>query len=66
MREGYKDTPIGMIPEDWEVTSLGSVCDIKRGLASQHLIYVDNSSQGIRLIRINDINNYDPKYIKPD
>ena len=31
MREGYKDTPIGMIPEDWDVASLCDTGDIISG-----------------------------------
>ena len=28
----FKDTEIGKIPEDWEATTIGKVCDVKRGV----------------------------------
>lgn len=28
----FKDTEIGRIPEEWEVTPIGKVCDVKRGI----------------------------------
>ena len=28
----YKDTEIGKIPEDWEVTPIGKVCNVRRGV----------------------------------
>lgn len=30
-KKGYKQTGIGVIPEDWNVTALGSLCDIVAG-----------------------------------
>jgi type I restriction enzyme S subunit len=48
----------------WKIYKLGNIADIKRGLASQHLDYVENESEGVRLIRINDFKSDSPKYIK--
>lgn len=31
IREGYKETEIGVIPEDWEVTLVENICDISTG-----------------------------------
>ena len=31
--QGYKDSPLGVIPQEWEVKRLGEVCDIKGGFA---------------------------------
>ena len=31
MRPGYKQTEVGVIPEDWEVKSLGSFGDLSKG-----------------------------------
>jgi type I restriction enzyme S subunit len=31
IREGYKETEIGVIPEDWEVKKLGEVVDVRDG-----------------------------------
>lgn len=48
----------------WKSTNLGKIADIKRGLPSQDLNYVENNTEGVRLIRINDFKSYSPKYIK--
>ena len=33
--QGYKDSPLGIIPKEWEVKKLGEVCDIdKQSLSS--------------------------------
>jgi type I restriction enzyme S subunit len=60
----FKISPLGEIPECWRVVELGTFADIKRGLASQHLFYVDDPMDGVRLIRINDFKSNDPKYIR--
>ncbi|PSL49484.1 type I restriction enzyme S subunit [Chitinophaga niastensis] len=60
MKKGYKTTELGGIPEDWEVVKLGALSDIKRGLASHYVTYADD---GVQLIRINDFQHDDPKYI---
>jgi type I restriction enzyme S subunit len=64
MSEGYKKSELGEIPSQWFVKNLGELADIKRGLASQHLNYVDGPSEGVRIIRINDFKSNDPKYIR--
>ena len=28
----FKNTEIGRIPEDWEVTPIGKVCNVRRGV----------------------------------
>ena len=28
----FKDTEIGKIPEDWEVTPIGKACNVRRGV----------------------------------
>ncbi|KIC92598.1 restriction endonuclease subunit S [Flavihumibacter sp. ZG627] len=60
----FKESPLGEIPESWQPVILDDIADVKRGLASQHLLYVDSPADGVRLIRINDFKRYDPKYIK--
>lgn len=63
-RPGYKKTKLGWIPEDWEVNRLNDFCEVRRGAGSQYLDYVDPTHSGaIRLIRITDFINNDPKYI---
>ena len=49
--------------EDWEEKSLGEIAEIKRGAASQHLNYVNNSSEGVRLLRINDFLSDEAVYV---
>lgn len=49
---------------NWKVSNLGEIADIKRGLPSQDLNYVDSIEEGVRLIRINDFKSDNPKYIK--
>ena len=31
VKAGYKETEIGVIPEDWEITELGDACEIING-----------------------------------
>ncbi len=50
---GYKQTPIGLIPSDWEVKKLGEIVNYKKGFAFQTSQYRD---QGVRLIRVSDTN----------
>ncbi len=53
MKEGYKQTEIGVIPEDWQVVSITKVTnEIFLGLTSK-VDYVNIG--GIPLIRANDI-----------
>ena len=49
---------------EWEETNLGDIAEVKRGAASQHLNYVDDAKDGIRLIRINDFLKNEPVYVK--
>jgi type I restriction enzyme S subunit len=49
---------------NWKISNLGEIADIKRGLPSQDLNYVDSIEEGVRLIRINDFKSDNPKYIK--
>jgi len=60
----YKKTKIGWIPEDWDNIKLENISTIKRGAGSQYLNYVNDSKNGIRLIRINDFLEDDPKYVE--
>ncbi len=32
IKKGYKQTEVGVIPEDWEVITLGEVFEFKNGL----------------------------------
>jgi len=49
--------------ESWNKSKLGILADIKRGAGSQYIKYVNNSSEGIRLIRIGDFLGSEPVYV---
>ena len=56
VREGYKKTELGWIPEDWEVRRLGESCELlKDGTHSSHIDV--EPSQGLPLLSAKDINN---------
>jgi type I restriction enzyme S subunit len=56
VREGYKKTELGWIPEDWEVKRLGESCELlKDGTHSSHIDV--EPSQGLPLLSAKDINN---------
>ena len=55
MRETrFKDSEIGLIPEDWEVKRLGDMCHLQNGFAFPSSSFGDI---GKTVIRISDINN---------
>ena len=62
VREGYKKTEVGLIPEDWEVFQVGELSEVKRGAGSQSITYVRTG--GVRFIRINDFFEDSPVYVK--
>ena len=56
---GYKQTDVGIIPEDWEVKKLGNVCKYQNGTSLERYF---NPNDGYRVI---SIGNYSPegKYV---
>lgn len=48
---GYKQTPIGLIPEEWEIKELGEVTNYIKGYAFKSNMFSD---KGVRIIRISD------------
>ena len=57
VKKGYKQTEIGVIPEDWEVKRLGDIANIIRGASPRPInssIWFDNKSE-IGWVRISDI-----------
>lgn len=51
----FKTSPIGRIPEEWEVVRLGEVCDLKQGIqVPLELQFKDPVDNTIRFIRIVD------------
>jgi len=56
IRDSYKKTELGWIPEDWEVKRLGESCELlKDGTHSSHIDV--EPSQGLPLLSAKDINN---------
>ena len=55
MKEGYKDTPIGMIPEDWEQTKIGSICKVKRGASPRPIDDPNWWGGTVGWVRISDV-----------
>ena len=47
----YKNSPLGLIPEDWDIKTLGEVTDYIKGFAFSSSDY---TTEGIRIIRISD------------
>jgi type I restriction enzyme S subunit len=57
LKSGYKQTEVGVIPEDWEVRALGDISDIYRGASPRPIespIWFDEKSQ-IGWVRISDV-----------
>jgi len=57
LKAGYKQTEVGVIPEDWEVRALGDISDIYRGASPRPIespIWFDEKSQ-IGWVRISDV-----------
>jgi len=53
---GYKDTPIGRIPEDWEVVRLGDVTEVVSGFAFP-LEYQGKNTGEYPFVKVNDLNS---------
>ena len=51
MKPGYKQTEVGVIPEDWELNQLGTLVEYTKGFAFKSGEY---SSQGVRVVRVSD------------
>ena len=56
--QGYKQTELGIIPEDWEVVLLGSGLRFQTGYPFQSL-YFNGDGMGVRLIRNRDLKSDD-------
>jgi type I restriction enzyme, S subunit len=61
VKEGYKDTPLGLIPKDWEIVRLGDVGKFAKGKGIRKDQVVDN---GIPCIRYGEIYTQHHEYIK--
>jgi type I restriction enzyme, S subunit len=59
LKEGYKQTEVGVIPEDWEVDTIGQSMRLLNGRAFRPIDWVD---QGIPIIRIQNLNDSDAQF----
>jgi type I restriction enzyme S subunit len=56
LKPGYKQTEIGVIPEDWRVRQLGDVCSVLRGGSPRPIEnYITDKEDGINWIKIGDV-----------
>lgn len=63
VKKGFKQTEIGLIPEDWEVKKLGEVADVVRGGSPRPIeSYITKDVNGINWIKIGDVDK-SAKYI---
>jgi type I restriction enzyme, S subunit len=56
VKPGYKQTEIGVIPEDWEVFSLSELTDPRRPISYGIVQTGPNVANGVRCLRVLDIN----------
>jgi len=61
VKKGYKQTEIGIIPEDWEITSLGNIGVFKKGKGIKKNVILSN---GLLCIRYGEIYTHYNDYIK--
>ena len=63
---GYKQTEVGLIPEDWQVRNLEELAYIQRGASPRPIsspVWYDPNSE-VGWVRISDIPKLDAKYLK--
>jgi hypothetical protein len=61
--KGYKQSEVGVIPEDWKVLPVYNLGETKRGASSLCIKY--KQSGDVRLIRINDFFENNPVFVEP-
>jgi len=66
LKPGYKQTEVGLIPEDWEVKTLKELAAIQRGASPRPIdspIWYDRAST-VGWVRISDVTKSDGKQLK--
>ena len=63
LKPGYKQTEVGIIPEDWDIVPVSKLGETKRGASSLCIKY--RQAGGVRLIRINDFFEDKPVFVEP-
>jgi type I restriction enzyme S subunit len=60
LKTGYRQTQVGVIPEDWELTTLGAVCDTSSGTTPPRALmdryYRDGSIPWVKTLDLNNSN----------
>jgi type I restriction enzyme, S subunit len=67
MKPGYKQTEVGVIPEDWEIRRIGTVCKLINGRGFKPFEWQDTGLPIIRIQNLNgseDFNYYSGTYDK--
>ena len=63
VKEGYKETEIGIIPSDWNIANFGDKVKIYRGGSPRPITnYLTTSDAGVNWIKIGDVKSGE-KYI---
>ena len=57
VKTGYKQTEVGVIPEDWDVLALSALTDLNRPISYGIVQTGPNIPNGIRCLRVLDIEN---------
>lgn len=63
LKLGYKQTEVGMIPVDWEVTKLGKVADVKTGPFGSTLHEKDYVDDGTPIITVEHLSEQGIVYV---
>jgi len=55
-KPGYKQTEVGVIPEEWEVVGLNDILTIQRGASPRPINkFITKDKNGVNWIKIGDI-----------
>jgi len=58
LKEGYKQTEVGVIPGDWEVRKLGEFVKITSGESPSHFMFSDEGTPYFKVEQLNNGNKY--------
>lgn len=58
VKQGYKQTEVGVIPEDWDISFLFTVADVKTGPFGSGLHERDYVNDGTPIITVEHLSEY--------
>ncbi|WOG30466.1 restriction endonuclease subunit S [Endozoicomonas sp. 8E] len=61
--EGYKESPVGILPVDWEYTTISKLCNVKRGASPRPISDPKWFGGEVGWVRISDVTQAN-KYLK--